>query len=81
LITEDGPAWHADRLRPFVDHLLACFGAERLIWGSDWPVLTLAGGYEAWHSAARELLCTLGEADLAAVFGGNAEWFYRLQIR
>ncbi|SMF29474.1 L-fuconolactonase [Tistlia consotensis] len=78
LATEDGPGWSAARLRPYVEHLLDCFGPERLIWGSDWPVLTLAGSYRAWHAAARSLLSGLDAAERAAVFGGNAAAFYRL---
>lgn len=78
LATEDGPGWTPDRLRPYVDHLLDCFGPERLIWGSDWPVLTLAGSYQAWHEAATGLLSDLDPPAHAAVFGGNAAAFYRL---
>jgi L-fuconolactonase len=45
LITEAGADWSLDRLRPCVDLLLSEFGPQRLIWGSDWPVLNLAGSY------------------------------------
>src|SRR5262245_14271412 len=40
LVTEDGPEWSIDRLRPYVDHLLETFGPDRMIFGSDWPVLS-----------------------------------------
>jgi L-fuconolactonase len=49
LCTEAASGWTADELRPYVGHLLACFGPERLMWGSDWPVVDLAGGYRLWH--------------------------------
>lgn len=81
LATEDGPAWSVERLRPYVDHLLNCFGPKRLIWGSDWPVLTLVSSYEAWHEAALALLSDLGEVQRAAVFGSNAASLYRLGTR
>jgi L-fuconolactonase len=78
LITEAGPGWSVERLRPYVDHLLNCFGPGRLIWGSDWPVLLQVGSYEAWHEAAVVLLSDLNEGQCIAVFGGNASSFYRL---
>jgi len=78
LVTEAGPDWDVERLRPYVDHLVASFGPQRLIWGSDWPVLDLAGDYAGWIAASRALLAGLSDADRAAVFGGNARRFYRL---
>jgi L-fuconolactonase len=78
LATEAAAAWNAATLRPYVDHLLASFGAERLIWGSDWPVLNCNGDYLQWHDIALELLASRGEAERDAIFGGNAATFYRL---
>ena len=48
-----------DDLRRYTDHLLACFGPQRLMWGSDWPVVNLAGGYARWREAALALLADL----------------------
>jgi L-fuconolactonase len=78
LVTEAGPDWGIERLRPYVDHLVASFGPQRLIWGSDWPVLNLASDYAGWIAASMALLVGLNEADRAAVFGLNARRFYRL---
>lgn len=78
LVTEAAAGWRAADLRPYVDHLLVTFGADRLIWGSDWPVCTLAASYDAWRAAAVSLTADLSETEKAAVFGGNAERFYRL---
>ena len=78
LATETGPEWTADGLRPWVDHLLSCFGPDRLMFGSDWPVLTLAGSYDDWVSAVRGYLSGLTDAERAAVLGGNAVRVYRL---
>ena len=78
LVTEAGADWDVDRLRPYVDHLLACFGPRRLIWGSDWPVLDLAADYARWLAACASLLDGLPEADRNAVFGLNALRFYRI---
>lgn len=63
---------------PYVDHLLTCFGPDRLIWGSDWPVLLLAGGYRDWHAQCRMLLSHLTVRDQDAIFGGNARSFYAI---
>lgn len=76
LVTEAVAEWGIEDLRPYVDHLLAVFGAERLLWGSDWPVVNLAGGYESWREAALALLSGLAETERDAVLGGNAERVY-----
>lgn len=76
LVTEAGPDWLPEDLRAYVDHLLAVFGPERLLWGSDWPVANLAGGYDPWREATTALLATLPDAGRAAVLGGNAERVY-----
>jgi len=76
LVTEAAPDWRLEDLRPYVDHLLAVFGPERLLWGSDWPVVNLAGGYDRWRESAATLLRSLSDADRAAVLGGNAARVY-----
>lgn len=80
LATEAAADWSADHLAPYVHHLLACFGAERLIWGSDWPVLRLAGGYAQWFEIAGRLLPGITQQERDAVFGGNAARLYRLEL-
>jgi L-fuconolactonase len=76
LVTEAAPGWREETLRPYVDVLLEAFGPARLMWGSDWPVVNLAGGYAAWHAAAEALTerCTADER--ADIFGGTARRFY-----
>jgi L-fuconolactonase len=76
LVTEAAPDWRVEDLRPYVDHLLAVFGPQRLLWGSDWPVVNLAGGYDRWREAALALLGGLSERDRAALLGGNAARVY-----
>jgi L-fuconolactonase len=78
LVTEAGPGWDLERLRPYVAHLLASFGPQRLIWGSDWPVLNLASDYALWLAACAALLDHLDAADRHAIFGLNARRFYRI---
>jgi L-fuconolactonase len=78
LVTEAAPNWTVDALRPYVDHLLECFGPDRLLWGSDWPVVELAGGYERWCAATETLLAGLPQAAREAVMGGTAARVYSL---
>ncbi|HWT98256.1 MAG TPA: amidohydrolase family protein [Terriglobales bacterium] len=78
LATEAGVDWTEARLRPYVDLLLQAFGPERLMWGSDWPVINLAGGYDRWHGAASALIGGLSAAEQDAILGGTATSFYRL---
>jgi L-fuconolactonase len=81
LVTEAAPGWSADDLRPYVDHLLECFGPDRLLWGSDWPVVDLAGGYAAWWSATEACLARLDADARAAILGGTAARVYGLPER
>ena len=76
LATEAAPDWQIADLRKAVDHVVACFGPHRLLWGSDWPVVNLAGGYEKWLAAAETLLAGLSADENAAIFGGNAARIY-----
>ncbi|MEX0320459.1 MAG: amidohydrolase [Ruegeria sp.] len=79
LVTEAAVGWTVDDLKPYVAHLLDTFGAERLIWGSDWPVCTLASSYERWLEATDILLADLDRAAQSAILGGNATRAYRLR--
>jgi L-fuconolactonase len=76
LVTEDGPDWTVERLRPYAEHVLRVFGADRVMWGSDWPVCRLRAEYGDWHSAATVLTEGLSDAGRARVFGGTAAAFY-----
>ncbi len=79
LVTEgDHTAWEIEDLRPFVMHLLAHFGPRRLLFGSDWPVVKLAGGYVRWLATARQLMSHLSVAEQRAIFCNNARRIYRL---
>lgn len=73
LANEYGAGWSADALRPVADHILGAFGANRVMWGSDWPVLDLAGSYADWLTVAQQLV---PPRDHAAVFGTTATRFY-----
>ena len=72
------PGAGAADLKPFAEHVIAAFGAGRLLWASDWPPLDLAADYATWRRVSIELLAGLGDADKAAILGGNAERIYGL---
>lgn len=76
MATEASAQWTASDLKPYVDHLLDVFGPGRILWGSDWPVLNLAGGYSRWVEATDILLQGLREHDRDAILGGNAADVY-----
>lgn len=78
MVTEAKADWTVEDLRPYVSHVLEVFGAQRVIWGSDWPVVDLAGGYGAWLAASESLLAHLGQQDRNDIFGLNARRFYSL---
>ena len=80
LVTEAGDDWSVEALRPVVDHLIDCFGPERMVWGSDWPVCTLACSYADWVSETDELLRDLTDDERAMVWGGNAVRLYGLRV-
>ncbi|MCK1745350.1 amidohydrolase family protein [Bradyrhizobium sp. 139] len=70
--------WNAERLLPFVEHAANCFGEDRLIFGSDWPVCLLAGSYGEIKDALEACLAKLGAQVRDKAFGVNAKVAYRL---
>ncbi|AYQ30554.1 MULTISPECIES: amidohydrolase [unclassified Polaromonas] len=78
LMTEAGPRPQPGAVRRWGEHVLQSFGADRVVWGSDWPVLELAGSYAQWWGETQQLLAGLDAKDQAAVMGGNAARLYRL---
>ncbi|TGD93295.1 amidohydrolase family protein [Methylobacterium nonmethylotrophicum] len=64
-----------EAVRPYAETILDLFGPGRVMWGSDWPVLNLAGDYGAWFAQCRDWV---PPAHHDAVFGANAVAFYRL---
>jgi L-fuconolactonase len=76
LASEAKPGWSVETLAPYAKHVLECFGPERVMWGSDWPVLDLNGDYDKWFIAAQSLVPA---TQRAAVFGETAAKFYGIQ--
>jgi L-fuconolactonase len=78
LLTEAPPGSGRDVLAPYVDTVLELFGPERLMWGSDWPVLNIAARYATWATLTDQLLEGLSAEERQAVLGGTAVRFYGL---
>ncbi len=80
LVTEANPDWTVADLQPYAEHVFRAFGAERVMWGSDWPVVRLRCEYDTWRAAAEQLTATLSEPEKGWIFGGTASEFYRLYL-
>lgn len=80
MITEaDHQLWHLDDLRPYVEHVIHCFGPDRVMFGSDWPVCLLAGSYDQVIGALEEIVAPNCSQGLERkLFGDNAAAFYKL---
>ncbi len=79
LITEaDWGRWHPSQFGPYLDVVFEAFGPDRVMFGSDWPVASLAGTYQQVFELAREYVAPLGAGIEAGFFGGNAVKFYQL---
>lgn len=81
LITEaEWRAWDGRDLLPYLDAALECFGPERLLFGSDWPVCLLSGTYAQVRGLAEAATASLSESEREAVWGGNACRVYGLNL-
>ena len=79
LVTEaDWQQWTTADIRPVWDVLLSAFGPDRLMFGSDWPVCILAGGWNQWATAVEELLVDCSATETSAILADTATGFYRL---
>jgi L-fuconolactonase len=81
LITEaDWDGWNAELFEPYLAVAFDAFGADRLMFGSDWPVCLLAGSYDQVKGLAADFLRDRPAAEQSKIFGGNAERFYGLKV-
>lgn len=70
--------WTQDDFAPYLDIVFDCFGVERLMFGSDWPVCTLSGSYSQVVGIVENYIAALSAEEQAAIMGGNATAFYGL---
>jgi L-fuconolactonase len=79
LATEaDHAKWTAADLRPYIDHVIECFGFRRVMFGGDWPVSTQATTYPRWVETVDDVLRGCTAEELRRVYVGTAEQFYRV---
>ncbi|HEV3021847.1 MAG TPA: amidohydrolase family protein [Pirellulales bacterium] len=74
-----GGKWTIENLAPIVNHTLEVFGPERVVFGGDWPVCTLAAGFREWVEALRAIVADRPAAEQRKLFHDNAVRFYRLK--
>jgi L-fuconolactonase len=81
MVTEaDHEDWRPEHLGPYVDHVLDCFGEDRVLFGSDWPVCLLAASYAEVINALRTVVAPrLAPAGLDKLFFQNGAKFYGIQ--
>lgn len=78
LVSEAVPNWAAEDILWYARAAAEAFGPERVLFGSDWPVCEVAGGFMAWFRLAEALAANWSEADRERFFRCNAERIYRL---
>lgn len=81
MVTEaDWENWKTDDLKPFVETALEHFGADRCMFGSDWPVCELAASYQQVFDALKNCIGELSDSEKAKILGLNAIEFYGLNV-
>ena len=75
----DWANWSAADLKPYIDFTFEAFGADRMMFGSDWPVCLLAGDYDKIWTETNAALAGRSQAEIDAVLGGTAARFYGLK--
>jgi L-fuconolactonase len=81
MLTEaDWHAWLTADFRPYLDVVFHTFGTGRLMYGSDWPVCLLAGGYKRWIEIIEVYTSTLSQNEQDKFWGDNAVKFYDLKL-
>lgn len=77
IVTESNADWTPEIIQPYAEHIINSFGPDRVMWGSDWPVVNLASDYESWNKIAESFVPDA--ADREKIFGGTAAQFYRIE--
>ncbi|HEY4156024.1 MAG TPA: amidohydrolase family protein [Puia sp.] len=79
MLTEaDWKSWTNETFSPYIDVIVECFGVDRILFGSDWPVCLLAGSYGNVLKIVEEYFSSFTETEKEKIFGGNATAFYGL---
>ncbi|GGB03415.1 amidohydrolase [Brucella endophytica] len=76
----DAEAWDVATLAPYVEHVVDCFGWDRIVWGSDWPVCTLGGGLSTWVATTHALFGGASEGERRRLYSENAKRIWGLDV-
>jgi L-fuconolactonase len=77
MVTEADPKkWTPEGLQPYIDVVLSAFGPRRVMYGSDWPVMLLAGDYARWFGTVQNAIGRLSKAEQERIMGGTAAEAY-----
>jgi len=69
-----------ETIKPYVDHVLNSFGSDRIVWGSDWPVVNLGQGIQEWIRVTRKILSNLSDSEAEAIANANAQKIYNISL-
>ncbi len=69
-----------EKIQPYVDHVLNCFGPNKMVWGSDWPVVNLGKGLPEWITVTRKILDKLSTDEANAIANGTAQTVYKVGL-
>ena len=69
-----------ETIEPYVDHVLKCFGPNRMVWGSDWPVVNLGKGLPEWIAVTQKILDKLSPDEAEAIANGTAQKTYKIKL-
>lgn len=78
VVNGDRENWTVETLRPAVEHVISSFGWDRVVWGSDWPVSTLAGGLSPWVAATHALIAGASHEERRKLLSQNARRLWKL---
>jgi predicted TIM-barrel fold metal-dependent hydrolase len=68
-------------VRPYVEHSIEAFGWDRVVWGSDWPLVEITSSLSAWVSISRALVAAEPEENQRKLFHANAERVYGVEVQ
>jgi predicted TIM-barrel fold metal-dependent hydrolase len=74
-------SWTLDDIRPYAEHTISSFGFDRMVWGSDWPVCTLAGSLSTWVAATHALIEGASHEEKSKLLSGNAIRLWNLKVK
>ena len=69
-----------ETIKPYIDHVFECFGTNRIVWGSDWPVVNLGQGLQEWIKISRKILSSLSENEARKIAYLNAQNIYKVNL-